>query len=383
MNFALTNEEQSFVRSLRAYLDGLDTAEVVGEMEQDEWEIGPAGQGFIRRLGRDGWLGVGWPVEHGGKGRSPIEEWLFAEEMSRRRLPYGPVTLSIVGPTIMRVGTADQKRRYLPEMLRGSIQFALGYTEPNAGSDLASLETRAVRDGDEYVINGHKVFTTGAHYATHIWLAVRTGAPGSRSRGISVLIVPTATPGITVRPIGTQPGTRTNEVFFDDVRVPAENLVGAENDGWSTIAVALDFERSVPASDLARDVEGFLRWASAAGDDVLSDRCARESLARLTIDVEVARLFGARMAWLNARGAVATTEAAVNKVWYSERRQEIASEILSLLGERGQLGPGSPGAPADGAFEHAYRFATMFKFAGGANEVQRNIIAQHGLRLPR
>jgi hypothetical protein len=385
MDFVLSGEELEFVGSVRAYLDGLDLQEVTAEADAGEGEVGPAGRAFLRRLGRDGWLGMGWPEEYGGQGRSAIEQWLFREELTRRRLPDGGLTIGSVGPTIIRVGTEEQKRRYLPGMLRGDIDVAIGYTEPNAGTDLASLETRAARDGEDYVINGQKMFTTGAHYATHIWLAVRTGPADSKHRGITVLMVPLDTPGITVRPLFTQSGTRTNEVFFDDVRVPCDCRVGDENQGWRLIVMALDFERLLPYSRLAREFEDLLVWARGdrLGSELLADSSSRETLARLAIDIEVCRLFATRTACLIDQGEVPNTEASINKVWLSELRQDIACEVLGLIGEEGQLGVGSPGAPDGGAMELAYRASTVPKFGGGTNEIQRNIIAQRGLGLPR
>lgn len=386
MHFTLEPEHSSFQDQLRSFLDDVPEApQNRNEVEALESEGGGA---FLAQLEEAGWLGVGWPRDFGGQGRSAIEQWLFLEEMAYRRLPTGGLSVSSVGPTIMRVGTEEQKQRYLPGILRGEIDFAVGYSEPNAGTDLASLETRAVREGDEYVINGQKIYTTAAHYATHIWLAARTGGREVKHRGISVIIVPLDTPGITVRPLYTQAGVRTNEVFLEDVRVPVANRVGEENAGWYIIAMALDFERIFPYSGLAREFERLVEWAGeqdmgSQGTTVLEDPVARQSLAELAVDLEVARLFSLRTAWMIEQGEVPNVEASINKVWLSELRQRVASAALGLMGEAGQLRVGTDGAPLDGDFEQIYRFFPMLKFGGGTNEIQRNIIAQRGLGLPR
>ena len=399
MDFELTADQQAFLQELRAYLDSLDVAELgirtdadamdpfgAEAVATDEATGEPKARTFIKQLGKDGWLGVGWPKEYGGGGRSHIEQWLFLEEMAHRRLPTGGLTISSIGPTIMRVGTEEQKRKYLPGMLSGEIDFAVGYSEPNAGTDLASLETRAERQGDEYIVNGQKIYTTAAHYATHIWLAVRTDETAVKHRGISVLIVPLNTPGITVRPLYTQADIRTNEVFFEDVHVPVENRVGEENMGWYIIAMALDFERIFPYSGTARDFEELIDWARQAHDDgqsLLDVEMVRDTLVPHAVDVEISRLFSLRTAWLTEEGEVPNVEASINKVWTSELRQRMTSTALSLMGAAGQQGIGSDGAPLDGLFDQTYRFFPMGKFGGGTNEIQRNIIAQRGLKLPR
>src|SRR5581483_9945644 len=231
MLIALTAEQEAFLGELRAYLDGLDGTLVRAarsEYIQDSMAIRQHGRALVRRLGADGWLGIGWPVQYGGGGRSATEQWLFQEEMYLRKLPAGLLTLSSIGPTLIRAGSDAQRAEFLPKILAGELDVAIGYTEPNAGTDLASLRSRAVLDADggEYVINGQKVYTTGAHVATHLWLAARTGVPDSRHRGISLFIIPMQTPGITVRPLLTQGDERTNEVFLDDVHVPVAARIG-------------------------------------------------------------------------------------------------------------------------------------------------------------
>lgn len=383
--------------SLRCYLDGVDLSGAVAETLETGWvgsDTGPAGREMLKRLGRDGWLGVGWPKEFGGRNLSEIEQWLYLEEMVYRRVVNGGLTISSVGQTLIRVGTQEQKRRYLPGIMSGELEFAVGYTEPNAGSDLAALSTRAELCGDEYVINGQKVFTTAAHTSTHIWLAVRTGSPQSRHRGISLLIVPTDTPGVTVRPLFTQGGIRTNEVFLENVRVPTDSLVGEENEGWALVVMALDFERLFACSGLFRDFEQIAEWAAstpcqeqlgagAASAPILQDPVSRQKLAEMAVEIDITRLFALRTAWTVESGGALTNEASMTKISLSDNMQRLSSGALELMAEAGQVRIGEEGAPMNGLMESKYRVSTMLKFGAGTNEVQRNIIAQRGLGMPR
>jgi len=362
----------------------LDTAAVVADFERDFTMITGPSRAFLRRLGQDGWLGVGWPVEYGGQGRSAIEQWLFLEEMAYRRLPSGNLTLSSIGPVIAELGTEEQKREYLPGILAGDLEFAVGYTEPDAGTDLANLQTRAHRQPDGgYVVSGQKVFTTGASIATHLWLAARTGPPDSRHKGISLFVVPMDTRGITVRPLMTQSGERTNEVFLDDVRISASGLVGEENGGWNGITRQLDLERLFAVGLLRRQFEQLVTWRTGQKACPVEDPYARHRLAGLGADIEASRLLNLRAAWMIDSGATPYAEASMAKVWYSELRQRLALEALDGMGPDGQLEYGQDGAPEGGYFERSYRSSTVFKFGAGTNEVQRTIIAQRALNLPR
>lgn len=386
MNFGLDERERAFLEELRTYLDGLESTAEIGSRPELHAESRAQRAAFFRRLNDDGWLGVGWPPEYGGRGRTSIEQWLYLEEMAWRRLPNRTPSLTAVAPTLLQVGTEEQKQVYLPGILNGEIEFALGYSEPNAGSDLASLKTRARLDNGSYVIDGSKLWTTSAHFATHLWLAVRTGPETPKHAGISLLIVPMDVGGITIQPIETQADIRTNAVFFDDVQVDASNLVGAENEGWKIITTALNFERFFLYSDQARDFDDLVTWCASDhgdGQPLIEDDGVRIELAKLAVDLEIARLLCMRAAWMIGDGRVPHAEASMVKVWTSEMRQRIANAALNILGEAGQLRRGTPGAPSNGTFEWLYRFATMPKFAGGTNEIQRNIIAQRGLGLPR
>jgi hypothetical protein len=270
------------------------------------------GRRFLRRLGADGWLGISWPREYGGQGRDPVEQWLFAEELYDRRLPNGLLTLNVIGPTLIRMGSAEQKADYLPRILAGDIVFAIGYSEPDAGSDLAALRTRAVRDGSDYVVTGQKIWTTGASVATHLWLATRTGRPEDRHRGITMLITPIDAPGISVTPIITQGGERTNAVFLDGVRVPVSQRIGAENDGWAAVTAALNFERMFYHNEPRWELRQLTGWAAAEGlltGDTAEARALQEVTGEHAVDVEICRLFALRGAHMLADGLVPYAEA--------------------------------------------------------------------------
>jgi alkylation response protein AidB-like acyl-CoA dehydrogenase len=384
VDFGLDDQQREFLEGLRAYLDSFDLGEVVADFERDFTLITGPSRAFLRQLGRDGWLGVGWPKEYGGQGRSAVEQWLFLEEMAYRRLPSGNLTLSSIGPVIARLGSEDQKRRYLPGILAADLEFAIGYTEPGAGTDLANLQTRAERQSDgDYVCRGQKVFTTGASIATHLWLAARTGLADSRHRGISLFIVSMDTAGITVRPLYTQSGERTNEVFLDDIRISPANLVGDENGGWAGITHQLDLERLFAVGLLRWQFERLVAWQAARDPSPTGDAYARHRLAAVGADIEVSRLLNLRAAWMIDSGLTPYAEASMAKVWYSELRQRLALEALDIMGPEGQLEYQQDGAPEGGHFERSYRSSTVFKFGAGTNEVQRTIIAQRALNLPR
>lgn len=384
MDFLLRPDEYDFLAGLRRYLDGQDLSAVQAENAQDEVDIGPHGREFLCALGQAGWLAVGWPKEYGGRGANEVQQWLFREEMDYRRLPTGGVTLSAVGPTLMRLGTPEQKRAYLPPIARGEVMFAVGYTEPGAGTDLADLRTRAVLDGGDYVINGQKLYTSWAHQSTHLWLAVRTGEIADRHHGISVIIARTNTPGITIRPVVTQADERTNEVFFDDVRVPAANIVGTPNGGWGVLMMALDFERAMPHARVRFHLERLIEWWTAREPRLSPEQRAhgRQVLAQLWADLEAGRLLSTRATSAIDEGRVPRAESSMAKVWLTELLQRIASSALDLMGAAGTVAIGEHGAPAGGYFEQRYRASSLLRFAGGTNEIQRDIIAQVGLGLP-
>ena len=242
MYLDFTAEQQALRKEIRDYYRELLTPELRSALEEDETG-GPVYREVVGRMGADGWLGIGWPVEYGGQGRTPIEQFIFWDETYRARAPLPMISVNTVGPTLMQFGTEEQKTELLPRILRGELFFGIGYTEPEAGTDLASLQTRAVRDGDEYVINGQKLFTTHAHDADYIWLAARTDPDARKHKGISIILVPTDTPGFSWTPIYTLGGERTNATYYENVRVPVSKRVGPENAGWGLITSQLNHER--------------------------------------------------------------------------------------------------------------------------------------------
>jgi len=378
----LTTEQQDLKDELRAYFIYL-VAEVEGTGDGESTYTR-----YIRRMGEDGWLGIGWPVEYGGQARGPIEQMIFVEESHWAGVPLPLLTLNSVGPTLMALGTDEQKQRILPGILRGEVHFSIGYTEPSAGTDLASLRTRAVRDGDEYVINGEKLFTSAIQYADYVWLAARTDPDAPKHKGLSLFIVPVNTPGFHWTPLSTIAGDITSSTFYDDVRVPAENLVGAENQGWKLITNQLNHERVAicPASGLLRSLTEVRRWAQnqtlADGQKVIDQEWVRISLARVHAKIEVLKLLNWKVAWAADKG-LNPADASATKVYGTEVALEIYRLLTEVVGQAGYLTEGSPGALLQGRLERGARSQTIFTFGGGTNEIQRDIIAMVGLGMPR
>jgi len=391
--FEETPEQQALREELRAYYDELLTEDIRSQVG-DAGEGGELWRSVVRRIGKDGWLGIGWPAEYGGQGRPATDQYIFFDETRRAGAPFPFVTVNTVGPTVMRYGTEEQKAYFLPAILSGEINFAIGYTEPEAGTDLASLHTRAVRDGDEYVVNGAKVFTSGADIADYIWLAVRTDPDVPKHKGISILCVATDSPGFSWSPIVTVGGASTTATYYADVRVPVTNRVGEENAGWRMITTQLNHERVGLAawSGLAGLLCGEVgRWAaatpaSAADPDagsVLDRPWVRAELARCRAEVEAMRLLNWRMACAMAEGELGAADSSAVKVFGVERSMEIYRSLLGIIGVAGYLRPGSPGAMLRGRLEQAARGAQINTFGGGVNEVQREIVAMAGLGMHR
>lgn len=388
MEFAFTPEQEKFAQDLRDYIKSHMTPELEADLERQDMTKGAAHQAFIRQMGRDGWLGVGWPKEYGGQGRTPIEQHIFSETMAYYHIALPEMALNAVGPAIMRVGTEEQKQKFLPKIISGQMEVAIGYSEPEAGSDLASLKTSAVREGDEYVINGQKVFTSCAHYADYLWLAARTDPQAPKHKGISVFMIPMQHEGITIEGNYIIGGERLNTTFLDNVRIPADWIIGEENKGWKYITTQLDFERVAisPSGSMRRNIEDVTRWAKETridGAPVFDKDWVRQKLAEMTMEVEVLRMLNLHVAWMITAGQVPFAEASMVKVWGSELRNRVNAGLLQILGQHGQLQTGSKWAPLKGRIEHAYRSDIIFTFGGGAVEIQRDIIAQAGLLLPR
>jgi alkylation response protein AidB-like acyl-CoA dehydrogenase len=390
MHFDYSPEQKSFRDRWRAYLAERMTPELRQELGPRPAEhCGPAYRRWIRMLGEDGWLGAGWPVEYGGKGLSFVEEYIFMDELRRAEAPIPLVTINTVGPTLMIFGSDGQKTDYLPRILRGEIHFAIGYTEPGAGTDLASLRTKAVRDGDHYIVNGQKIFTTGGHDADYFWLAVRTNPDAPKHKGITVLIVDSSLPGIKTTPIYTLDDGRTNAVYFEDVRVPVDAVVGAENEGWRLITTQLNHERvalgvSGKAETLLEETIAWAKETAAPEGGRMIDRpWVRQALAEVRARLHAVRILNWRMVWAMSRGGLTATDASVVKVFGSETFVWAFRTLLEVVGQAGALQPGSPGSILDGRIDLAYRWSLVLTFGGGVNEVQREIIATAGLGMPR
>ena len=391
MDLEETADQQALRKELRAYFDAMMTPAVRAELGS-VGEGSPAFRRLVRQMGADGWLGIGWPVEHGGQGRPATDQFIFFDEVQRAEAPFPFVTVNTVGPTIMRFGTDEQKARFLPGILAGEINFAIGYTEPEAGTDLASLRTKATRDGDEYVIDGAKVFTSGANQADYIWLACRTDADAPKHKGISIILVPTASAGFSWTPIVTVGDNVTTATFYDGVRVPVANLVGAENEGWRMITNQLNHERvglaalGGRAEQLYEAVLGLARTTPAApsSEERLIDvPWVQLDLARCHARLEAMRLLNWRMAVEASSGELSPADSSAVKVYGTETHVEVYRLLLGVVGAAGYLRPGSPGAVLRGHLERAARAAQINTFGGGVNDVQRDIVAAAGLRMAR
>jgi alkylation response protein AidB-like acyl-CoA dehydrogenase len=383
----LTSEQKALGAELRAYFGELITDAARQELRGSEGG-GPEYTRILQQLGKDGWLGIGWPEEYGGQGRSPIEQYIFAEEIQRAGFPLPFLTLGTVGPTIMQFGTDEQKQRFLPPILRGESNFAIGYSEPEAGTDLASLTTTAVRDGDEYVVNGTKVFTSLADFADYIWVAARTDPEAPKHRGISILVVPTDAPGFKWTPIHTVAGVRTTATYYDDVRVPVANRIGPENQGWSLIVSQLNHERVslFNAGPIQRIFEEVCEWARETklvdGQRVIDQPWVQLNLAKFQAHLEVLKLMNWKQAWALTQGDLHPAEASAVKVYGSEFNVEGYKLLMEVVGEAGCVKEGSPRAVVRGLLEVMYRASLILTFGGGTNEVQRDIIAMAGLEMP-
>jgi alkylation response protein AidB-like acyl-CoA dehydrogenase len=384
-----TAEQQSLRKELRAYFEDLLTPEARGRLS-GPGEGGPEYRRIVRQMGSDGWLGVGWPKEFGGQGRSAVEQYIFFDEVQRAEAPFPFVTINTVGPALMTFGTDDQKDRFLKRILAGEIHFAIGYTEPEAGTDLASLRTRAVRDGDEYVINGNKVFTSGANDADFIWLACRTDPDAPKHKGISMIITPTDQPGFSWTPIITVGGNQTTATYYDNARAPVANLVGAENEGWRLITTQLNHERvglGAMAGLTKRLYEQSVDWARATdsgqGGKVIDLPWVQSDLARCHAKLETMRLLNFRMAASIAADKLSPAESSAVKVFGTEGLIEIYRLLLGIIGPAAHLRPGSSGAILNGRVEQAARMCQINTFGGGVNDVQREIVAAVGLKMAR
>jgi alkylation response protein AidB-like acyl-CoA dehydrogenase len=386
MDFEWEKEYRDFRGEVRSFIEEWRTPELLEEYARTYGADGPELRRFRDALGERGWMRMCWPEEEGGEGRNLFYQFIFVEEMEYWGMPYGNLTYTSIAPSIQRFGSDEQRRRYLPGILRGESTFALGYSEPNAGTDLASLRTRARRIGDEWVINGQKIWTSLADVATHIWLAARTDPDVPKHQGISVFIVPADAPGLTIRPLHAMYGGHTNETFYDDVRVPHADLVGGVGRGWPIIMHALNHERVGLAAtgSLARLFDQLVTHLAERRPERLEDPLVRRRLADLQLDLLEQRALAVQNAWIISKGGTPIAEASMAKVAATELRTRIANTGMDLLGRYGGLSrENGELAPAEGRMEWSFRIAPIFRFGGGTNEIMRDIIAAAGLGLPR
>jgi 3-oxocholest-4-en-26-oyl-CoA dehydrogenase alpha subunit len=388
MYIAYTQEQEALRRELRAYYDELLTAEIREELHHGRG-VGETMRAVVRRMGQDGWLGIGWPTQYGGQGRSQIEQFIFFDESMRAGAPVPMLTINTVAPSIMNFGDDEQKAFFLPKILKGEIHFSIGYTEPGAGTDLAALKTRADRKGDDYVVNGQKVFTSLASDADYCWLAVRTDQEAEKHRGISMLIVDLKTPGIRIDPMHLLSEHDINTVFLEDVRVPAGNLVGGVNKGWKLIINQLNHERVTLCSAglLEQSYDETRRWAEttrrADGSRVIDQEWVQMNLARVYAGLEFLRLINWKVAWTGTQGRLDVADASTVKVFGTEFYLHSFRLLTEIVGQRGYLKHGSPEAVLRGRLEMNYRSLLILTFGGGTNEIQRDLIGLFGLGLPR
>ncbi len=390
MYLDFTPEQQALRQEIRDYFVELFTPELRAALDE-EWDEcgGPVFRRVVGMMGRDGWLGVGWPKEYGGQGRTALEQLIFWDEVYRARAPLHIIPVNTIGPALMTFGSDEQKKKFLPPILRGELFFGVGYTEASAGTDLASLQTKAVRDGDEYVIDGQKIYTTHAHDADYIWLAARTDPDAKKHKGLSIFLVPTDAPGFSVTPIYTLGGERTNATYFESVRVPVANRVGEENQGWQLITNQLNHERitlACPglADRLLDEVWGWaMRTETPAGGRMIDEAWVQANLARVYAKMEALKVMNWHSAWSISAGVPDMAEASAIKVMGTELFVECYQLLMEIVGTAGVIREGEEGAVFGGVLEKAARTAATYTFGGGVNEVQRDIIAMAGLLMPR
>lgn len=393
MDFEFSPEELDFVADVRRFIAAQkalpDAADVMAPDREADSMLAdsPARRAFNRRLAEAGYLGMSWGREYGGQEKSGVYDYLLNEELASVGAPLIGKGVGCIGKTLIAHGSEKLKREFLPRILKAETEFALGYSEPSAGSDLASLQLKAVRDGDDWVLNGQKMWTTSAHFADWYWVAARTDPDAPKHKGISVFLLPMDHPGLTVTEIRTMGDHRTNQVFFDDVRVPGDYLVGNANEGWTYVCEALDYERFTmftvgPIRVKFDALLELLRITRRDGVALADDPLLRRSVARLAAELESATMLQRRVIAAAMKGAVPTVEAAMYKLYSTELGRRMADFALDALGPEGLLRHDAPDAPAAGKWEHSYRATVVDTIGGGSSEVQKNIIARRGLGLP-
>lgn len=387
MELSYSVEHEQLRAELRGYFATLMTPERRNALQGDgEYGDGTVYKEIIRQMGADGWLTLSWPEEYGGRGGSALEQLIFTDEAAIAGVPVPFLTINTVGPTIMRFGTPEQRAFFLPKIAAGELHFAIGYSEPGAGTDLASLRTHAVRDGDEFVINGQKMWTSLIQYADYVWLACRTDPDAARHKGLSMLLVPTDAEGFSWTPVRTMAGVTTSATYYNDVRVPVSSVVGELNGGWALITNQLNHERVAltSAAPITTALHEVREWAQntklADGRRVIDQEWVQIHLARVHAKVQFLRLKNWQVA--SGTGHVGPADASATKVFGTEFATEAYRLLMEVLGANAVVRPGSPAAMLQGRVERMHRSSLILTFGGGTNEVQRDIIAGVGLRLP-
>jgi alkylation response protein AidB-like acyl-CoA dehydrogenase len=389
VDFEFSAEELAFAAELEAFLDEHATPDVAdANPEQLSQTVDtPAKRAFMRKLAQRGWLGMSWPKAYGGQEKSGIYDFLLTEALSRRGCPQPGKGIGIVGKTLIRHGSEKMKQEFLPKIIRGEIEFAIGYSEPQAGSDAANMQLKATKVEGGWKLEGRKIWTTSAHFADWYWLGARTDA-SSKHKGITLFLIDMRHPGLTIHPTWTIGDERTNEVFFDDVFVADDQVVGQVNSGWTYICEALDLERfaMMPVGPLEMKVKAlvdYVRQAKRDGAPLREDRRVRRNVAQLVTQLEVSRMLQRKVISEALRERVPTVESSRYKLFMNETGQRVADAALDLMGAAGQLRAGESGAPIGGRFERSYRYTVVDTIGGGASEIQKNIIARRGLGLPQ
>jgi len=384
MDFYFTEEQERLRDEVRSFLKKEVTPGVVKETES-RLGLGPHSWEFLRKAGARGWLCPTWPKQYGGLESSNIDRLIIQDEMAYCEAMEVWAGARMAGPTILLFGNDEQKREFLPPIARGEVDYAAGLSEPDAGSDLGAIKLHAVEDGDDYVLNGQKLFNTACHFAQYHWLGARTDLDAPKHRGLSLFVVDLKSPGITIRPIQTLGGWRTNEVFYDNVRVPKKNMVGEKNSGFYYLAISLDFDRVSTTGNMRRSLEQLVTYAretQRGGVPLGNDPLVRDKIAELAIEVEIARCLTYHHAWLRDKEIIPNYEASVLKLFGAGLGQRISKCFMELAGLYGQLQEGSKWAPLDGRIEHGACLSPYGSIVGGTSEIMRSVIALRGLGLP-
>jgi len=390
MRIGYSPEQEELRRELRSYFAQLMTPERVDALSSVDGEVGSGNvyRDTVAQMGKDGWLTLSWPKEFGGQGRPPMDGLIFSDEAAIAGAPVPFLTINSVAPTIMAFGTDEQKKFYLPKIALGELHFSIGYSEPGAGTDLAALRTTAVRDGDDYVVNGQKMWTSLIQYADYVWLAVRTNPEAKKHRGISMLIVPTDVDGFSWTPVHTMAGVDTSATYYQDVRVPVTNLVGDENAGWKLVTNQLNHERValVSAQPIFVALGAVREWAQNTkdihGSRLIDSEWVQLNLARVHAKAEVLKLINWELA-SSDDASPSPADASAAKVFGTELATEAYRLLMEVLGSAATVRQDSPGALLRGRVERMHRACLILTFGGGTNEIQRDIIGMVALGLPR